>query len=100
MMSPFRLSSAMKRCARFGLQPQVDVGVLTISRFPSMIGETVRPPCVVNGENSSVMECSHSFLPSLLSEVTRLLTPKTYTLPGSGSAAGDDQAARCAGTSL
>ena len=65
-----------------------------------MIGETVRPPCVVNGENSSVMERSQSFLPSLVSAVSRLLTPKTYTLPVSGSAAGDAQATRCAGTSL
>src|SRR5438094_817900 len=44
--------------------PQVEVGVLTITRLPSTIGETVRPPCVVKGENSSVIERSHSFLPS------------------------------------
>src|SRR5260370_25242397 len=99
-MSPVFLSRAMKRCERFPIAPQVEVGVLTITRLPSTIGETVRPPCVVKGENSSVMERSHTFLPSLVSAVSRLFTPKIYTLPVSGSAAGEAQPTRCAGTSL
>src|SRR5437773_9063969 len=99
-MSPVVLSRAMKRCERFAIAPQVDVGVLTITRLPSMIGETVRPPCVVKGENSSVIERSQSFLPSLVSAVNRLLTPNEYTFPVSGSAAGDAHPTRCAGTSL
>ena len=40
----------MNRCARFACVPHVDVGVLTITRSPSIMGETVRPPCVVNGD--------------------------------------------------
>src|ERR1041385_4050896 len=99
-MSPLRLSSAMKRCTRPACDPQVDVGVLTITRLPSMMGETVRPPCVVNGENSSVIERSQIFLPSLVRAVSRLLTPNEYTLPVSGSATGDAHPTRCAGTSL
>src|SRR5215831_1027732 len=99
-MSPVRLSSAMKGGARPACDPHVEVGVLTITRLPSTIGETVRPPCVVNGENSSVIERSQIFLPSRVSAVSRLLTPNEYTLPVSGSATGDAHPTRCAGTSL
>src|ERR1051325_2364225 len=100
MISPVFLSSAMKRCERFAIEPHVEVGVLTMTSLPSIMGDTVRPPCVVKGENSSVIERSHSFFPSFDSAVSRLLTPNEYTFRVSGSAAGDAQPTRCAGTSL
>ena len=68
--------------------PRWKSGVLTMTRLPSMMGETVRPPCVVNGENSSVMERSHIFLPSLVSAVSRLLTPNDVDVAGFGIGGG------------
>ena len=76
-MSPVRLSSATNRCRRFAWVPQLEIGALTMTRSPSMSGDIVRPPCVVNAANSSPIERSQSRLPSLLSAITVAPTPIT-----------------------
>ena len=55
----------MKRCAPPACWPQPNVSPLTITWSPSMIGDDMRPPCVVHMPNSSASERSHSSLPSL-----------------------------------
>ena len=57
--------SAMKRCAPPAYWPQTNVRPLTITWSPSMIGDDMRPPCVVHMPNSSASERSHSSLPSV-----------------------------------
>src|SRR5580692_3272171 len=99
-ISPVFLFIAMKRCERFAIVPQVDTGELTITRSPSIRGDMVRPPWVVNAPNSSPTERSQSFLPSFERARTVAPTPKAYTLPVSGSTAGEAHPTRCAGASL
>src|ERR1700733_10844886 len=99
-ISPVLLFIAMKRCARFAMVPQLEMGELTITRSPSINGDMVRPPWVVNAPNSSPTERSHNFLPSFDKATTVAATPKAYTFPVSGSTAGDAQPTRCAGASL
>ena len=65
-----------------------------------MIGDDMRPPCVVHMPNSSASERSQSSLPSFDSDITRPLPLIAKTLPVAGSTTGDDQAMRCGGTSL
>src|SRR5262249_6211555 len=74
-ISPVRLSSAMKRCARLAWPPQLEIAALTITRSPSTIGDIVRPPCVVNAANSSPTERCQSSLPLLSSATTSAPTP-------------------------
>ena len=62
--------------------PSSRSAALTITRSPSMIGDIVRPPCVVNAANSSPIERSQSSLPSLLSARTVAPTPKRVDVPG------------------
>src|SRR4029450_9185483 len=97
---PEDLSKLMKRWAPPAYWPQENVIPLTITWFPSTIGEDIRPPCVVHMPNSSASERSQSTLPSRDSDITRPLPLIANTLPDAGSTAGDDQAMRCAGTSL
>ena len=63
-MSPVRLLSAMMRCERAACVPQFDTAALTMTRSPSMIGDIVRPPCVVKAANSSPIDRCQSGLPS------------------------------------
>jgi hypothetical protein len=51
------------------------MAALTITRVPSMIGDEVRPPCVVKAANSSPIDRSQSSLPSQLSAMTVAPTP-------------------------
>src|SRR5688572_32317521 len=90
----------MIRCDRAACVPQLDTAALTITRAPSTIGDIVRPPCVVNAANSSPMDRCQSALPSADSATTVAPTPSAYTLPVSGSAAGEAHPTRCGGTSL
>src|SRR5262245_47705106 len=97
---PDDLSKLMKRCAPPANWPQEKVIPLTITWFPSTIGEDMRPPWVVHMPNSSASERSQSTLPSRDSDFTRPLPLMAKTLPEAESTAGDDHAMRCAGTSL
>ncbi len=58
------------RCERAACVPQFETAALTMTRSPSMIGDIVRPPCVVNAANSSPIDRCHSGLPSALSATT------------------------------
>src|SRR5258706_10488431 len=94
IVSPVRLSSPMNRCIRLAVVPQFDTAALTITRSPSMTGDIVRPPCVVNAAHSSPSDRCQRSLPSLFSAITLAPTLNTYTLPVSGSAARDAHPAR------
>ena len=65
-----------------------------------MIGDVVRPPCVVTAPYSSVSDRSHRIFPSGDTHTSCAATVNRYTLPVSGSTAGDAHEARCCGTSL
>ena len=91
----------MKRCAPPASGPSRKCRPLTIILLPSMIGDDIRPPCVVHIPNFF----GERALPQHLavacdSDITRPLPLIAKTLPVAGSTTGDDQASRCAGTSL
>ena len=64
-----------RRWDRFAEVPQLEIAALTITRSPSMIGDVVRPPCVVKAANSSPIERSHSSLPFWSRAMTVAPTP-------------------------
>src|SRR5205085_1337866 len=90
----------MKRCAPPASCPQLKVSPLAITWLPSTMGVDIRPPCVVHMPISSASERSHRSLPSFDSDIIRPPPLIANTLPVWTSTAGDDQARRCAGTSL
>ena len=65
-----------------------------------MIGDDMRPPCVVHMPTSSASDRSHSTLPAGESAISRPLALIAMTLPEAGSTAGDAHASRCVGASL
>ena len=65
-----------------------------------MIGDDIRPPCVVHMPNSSASDRSQSSLPSRESDISNPLPLIATTFPVAVSTAGEDQAMRCGGTSL
>src|SRR3954470_6966768 len=99
-MFPEDVSKLMNRCAPAACCPHENVRPLMITWRPSTIGDDMRPPCVVHMPTSSASERSHSTLPAGESAINRPLALIANTFPEEGSTAGDDQASRCAGTSL
>src|SRR5574338_1418766 len=97
---PLALSNDRNLCAPPAIVPQPKVRPLTINWLPSTIGDDMRPPCVVHMPNSSLSDRSQSSLPSFDSDISSPPPLMAKTLPVAGSTAGEDQARRCAGTSL
>ena len=74
----------MNRCCRAASAPQFDTAALTITRSPSMSGDAVRPPCVVNAANSSPIDRCQSSLPSRLSAMTERADAQRVDVAGFG----------------